>query len=106
MLRGGTSGPAIVPGKPDESLLLKRIHAKEMPPLRKLVEVGIKPMEPGEVELITRWIQQGATPYAGQEDVATTEPDPLVSDEDRQLWSFRATTALAAVGASLRTCAQ
>ncbi len=27
MLRGGKSGPAIVPGKPEESLVLKKIHA-------------------------------------------------------------------------------
>ena len=35
LLKGGKSGPAIVPGKPDESLLLKRIHAGEMPPHHK-----------------------------------------------------------------------
>ena len=32
MLRGGKSGPAIVPGKPDESLLIKKIAAGQMPP--------------------------------------------------------------------------
>ena len=34
MLRGGKSGPALVPGKPAVSLLLKKIRAGEMPPLR------------------------------------------------------------------------
>src|SRR5204863_9776170 len=32
ILKGGKSGPAIVPGKPLESLLVKRVAAEEMPP--------------------------------------------------------------------------
>src|SRR5712692_11854890 len=32
LLAGGDSGPALVPGKPDESLLIQRIAAEEMPP--------------------------------------------------------------------------
>jgi len=35
MLKGGKSGPAVVPGKPEQSLILKRIRAKEMPPLSR-----------------------------------------------------------------------
>lgn len=60
ILRGGVSGPAIVAGKPLDSLLLRKIHAGEMPPKRRLVEASIKPIEPGEVERISRWIEQGA----------------------------------------------
>ena len=89
MLAGGKSGPAIVPGKPQDSLLLKRIHAKEMPPLRQIVKVSIKPMESAEIERLTRWIEQGAPAGTSDEDIATTEPDPLVSDEDRQFWAFQ-----------------
>ena len=33
MATGGENGPAIVPGKPDDSLLVKRIRSGEMPPL-------------------------------------------------------------------------
>ncbi|MBL6706579.1 MAG: hypothetical protein ISQ06_10730, partial [Planctomycetaceae bacterium] len=29
ILKGGKSGPVVVPGKPEESLILKRIHAKD-----------------------------------------------------------------------------
>src|SRR5690606_11231106 len=32
MTKGGDSGPAIVPGKPDESYLLYRMQSGEMPP--------------------------------------------------------------------------
>ncbi|MCH2375679.1 MAG: PSD1 and planctomycete cytochrome C domain-containing protein, partial [Planctomycetes bacterium] len=89
MLRGGKSGPAIVPGRPEESLILKRILAEEMPPRRRLVEVSVKTMTDHEVDLLTRWIAQGAVGSDTPPDVATRSPDPLVSDDERSFWSFR-----------------
>jgi hypothetical protein len=89
MLRGGKTGPAIVPGKPEESLLIKRIRAEEMPPLTRLIEVSIKPIEPPETETVARWIAAGAPEVDIKPDVATTEPDPLVSDQERDFWSFK-----------------
>ena len=89
LLKGGKSGPAIVLGKPAESLLLKRIHAGEMPPNRLLIEAGVKRMGEAEIALLTRWIELGAPEVTLQEDVATTQLDPLVNDEDRQFWSFQ-----------------
>ena len=35
ILKGGESGPVIVPGKPDESLLFAKVHDGEMPPSRE-----------------------------------------------------------------------
>src|SRR5262245_19369755 len=89
MLRGGKSGPAIVPGKPDESLLIKRIRAGEMPPLTRLIEVSIKPIEPAETEIVARWIAQGAPEADVKPDVATSEPDPLVTEAERDFWAFK-----------------
>ena len=89
LLRGGKSGPAIVPGKSGESLILKRIRSGDMPPRARLVEVSIKPIEPAETELLARWIEAGAPEVPAEPDVATTEPDPLVSDEDRNFWAFQ-----------------
>ncbi|MFN0053251.1 MAG: PSD1 and planctomycete cytochrome C domain-containing protein [Planctomycetales bacterium] len=89
LLRGGKSGPAIVPGKPEESPLIRKIQAGEMPPLRRLIEVSIKPIEPAETETLSRWIAQGAPEVEIQPDVATTDPDPLVTEEDRAFWSFQ-----------------
>mgnify|MGYP003311415358 CR=1 FL=1 len=60
MLKGGKSGPAMVPGKPDESLMVRKIRAGDMPPARKLVEVSVKFMRPSELQLLERWIQAGA----------------------------------------------
>jgi len=89
MLKGGKNGPAIVPGKPSESLLLKRIHADEMPPHRELVKYSIKPMEAAEIALLSKWIEQGAQADPLPESVVTGKNDPLVSDEDRQFWAFQ-----------------
>jgi hypothetical protein len=87
ILRGGKSGPAIVPGDPDNSLLLQKIHAGEMPPKRRLVEVSVKPMPADEIELVTRWIEQGAPGSDKSSEVTAAEP--MVSDADRQWWAYR-----------------
>ena len=89
MLKGGKSGPALVPGQPDQSLLLKRIHAEEMPPRERLTEVSVKPMESVEIEKLAGWIAAGAPEVADEPDVAGTAADPLVRDEDRRFWSFQ-----------------
>ncbi len=56
-IKGGDTGPALVPGKPDESLLLlavKRTHkVLEMPPKDKLSSRDIATLE--------RWIREGAS---------------------------------------------
>ena len=90
MLKGGKSGPAIVPGKPTESLVLKRIHAREMPPRKLLIDFGVRPIETPEIETITQWIALGAPEEEIAPDVANIEPDPLVTHEDRQYWAFQA----------------
>ncbi len=51
-LLGGTGGPAVVPGKPDESLLIEKLEAGEMPPGRAL--------KPEEIAAFRGWIEAGA----------------------------------------------
>ena len=89
ILKGGKSGPAMVTGQANDSLILKRIHADEMPPRDKLAAVSVKPMTDAEFELLTEWIAAGAPEQDVAPDVAGTAPDPLVSDEDRDFWSFQ-----------------
>jgi mono/diheme cytochrome c family protein len=95
MLRGGKSGPAIVPGRPGESRLMQKIRAGEMPPRERLVEASVKPIEPAEADVLERWITAGAPEVAVEPDVATTTPDPLVNDQDRDFWAFRPPTPVA-----------
>src|SRR5207249_4276243 len=45
IVRGGNSGPAIMAGKPDESLVIKKIRTGRMPPRERLVEASVKPIE-------------------------------------------------------------
>ena len=95
MLRGGKSGPAVVPGKPDESLLIQKVRAGKMPPHDRLVEACVKPMEPAEIDVLVRWIAAGAPEGAVEPDVASTTPDPMVSDKDRDFWAFQPPKAVA-----------
>ncbi len=90
MLLGGKSGPAVVPGQPDKSLLIQKIRTGQMPPRERLVEVSVKPIDDAEAEVLVRWIAAGAPEVAIEPDIATTSPDPLVSDADRDFWAFRA----------------
>jgi mono/diheme cytochrome c family protein len=89
MLRGGKSGPAIVSGKPEDSLLIKKISAGQMPPSTKLVDACVKPVDKSELDVLTRWIAAGAPEVKVEPDIATTTPDALVTDKDRVFWSFR-----------------
>lgn len=62
-IKGGESGfAAIVPGKPADSELLKRINSHDadlqMPPASTK-----KPLTPSQIDTLTRWIEQGA-PFA------------------------------------------
>ncbi len=61
ILAGGESGPAVVPGKGLESLLLKLAAHQEkpvMPP--KNNKANAQPLKPDELGLIKLWIDQGA----------------------------------------------
>lgn len=80
MHTGGDSGPAIVAGKADESLVVQRIASGEMPP-------GDVEMPAEDLEKIRKWIEQGAT---------TSRPEPeslavgdIFTDIDREHWSFQ-----------------
>ena len=55
ILKGGESGPAVVPKQPAVSLLYEMMRDEQMPP------EGAAP-SPAELELIRQWILQGAQP--------------------------------------------
>ena len=92
LLKGGRSGPAIVPGKPDESLLIKRIAGQQMPPPESFRDFAVRPVTTKELEQLRQWILAGAPNDAENVLDIGRGPDPLVSDTDRQFWSFRSPT--------------
>ncbi len=88
-LKGGKSGPALVPDKPEKSLLMKRILSGEMPPPKMYMEYAVRPPTSAEVEVLRRWVAAGAPAAPKKIMVAEETADPLVSDEDRKFWSFQ-----------------
>jgi mono/diheme cytochrome c family protein len=84
MLAGGESGPAIVPGKPDESLLVEAVNYKslQMPPDRRL--------KPEQIATLTEWVKLGAPwPPGGEVALQPRKTALVVADTDRQHWSFQ-----------------
>jgi hypothetical protein len=81
---GGDNGPALVPGKPDESPLIEAVrYAKadfQMPPKKQL--------PPAEVAVLERWVSQGAYwPAHAGKSVALSEGG--FTEEQRNFWCFR-----------------
>ena len=82
--RGGESGPAIVPGNPDDSLLIRAIRYRDeelrMPPKAKLPDAVVADFE--------AWVKMGdPDPRIGPATVASR---PLVDlAKGREFWSFR-----------------
>ena len=90
MQKGGKSGAAIVPGNPDESLLVKRIARQEMPPPKLQEQFSVRGLTDDEFEKVKRWIADGARP--GVEQAADVDPatDPAIKPKDREFWAFQA----------------
>lgn len=76
---GGDDGPAIVPGKPDESLLIKMVRWSDadhqMPPKERLPAA--------ELALLTDWVQRGAP------DPRTSTARPAAPPTEQTWWSLK-----------------
>jgi len=79
MLGESDSGKVVVPGKPDQSVLLDMVSSGDMPK-------GEKKLTRDQIALIERWIAQGAP---------TLRPEPaevpkfFITEEERSFWSFQ-----------------
>jgi len=80
LVKGGKSGPALVPGKADASAVLVRVRNQEMPP-------GKKKLTKEEVSLLERWIQEGAA--IGRAEPAELPPGFSISPEEAGHWAFQ-----------------
>ena len=88
LLKGGKSGPAIVLGKPEESLLIKRIADGHPSPAMQN-EYFVRPVTSDEVDKLRQWIAAGASADTTEVLSVGSSPDPLVRDADRKFWSFQ-----------------
>src|SRR6185369_11092161 len=82
VLKGGENGPALVPGKPADSLLLQAVmHSKkdlEMPPKERLTS--------NDVAVLKRWIEDGA-PWPAAATNAVVEVQIKSGERIGDAWS-------------------
>src|SRR5688572_29562440 len=85
-VKGGDSGSAIIPGKPEESLLIKAVRYMDqdlqMPPKEQLSDQQIKDLE--------NWVSMGAPDprrIEGQ-TAASTKQTGLSIEEGKKFWAF------------------
>lgn len=85
ILDGGDTGPAAVPGKPEESLLIQVLRDQEpkMPPDGKLPEIIVKDFE--------RWIEEGLVDPRVADPQEASDPkknwvDPAIAENH---WAFK-----------------
>lgn len=92
LMKGGKSGPALVAGQANQSLIMlavKHDGAVAMPPKKKLA--------PQEIESLAKWIAVGA-PWPGAKAVSepthSAETPHHWSDEARRFWAFQPVRAV------------
>ena len=80
MLSGGDTGPAIISGDPEGSLLISSVRYEdyEMPPKGKLKD--------SEIDVLTKWIKMGAPdPRQSQ---SSTGLQPMDLEAGKRFWAF------------------
>lgn len=80
MMKGSKSGPVIVPGKPEESLLVQLVEERKMP------RGGNRRLSDEAIAKIRDWVKQGATLDAGTSPTATVDqvaPSPEEMRKER-----------------------
>jgi len=83
---GGDSGPAVAPGKPEESLLVNAVRYADddlqMPPSGKL--------SAGEIAVLEEWVARGAPdPRVASVTASVKKPWPEVYQERKQWWNLQ-----------------
>ncbi len=78
-LKGGKSGPVVLPGQHAKSLLWERMNQGDMPPSEKKVP-------PEQIALVERWINEGAITHKPEPEILPT--GFWISEEDRNWWAF------------------
>ncbi|MFO0952816.1 MAG: PSD1 and planctomycete cytochrome C domain-containing protein [Isosphaeraceae bacterium] len=79
-VKGGKSGPAVVPGKPEESLLVERVTEGEMPP-------GEKKLPKEMLAVLQRWVADGCRTDRAEPE--SLPPGINITPEDRAYWFFQ-----------------
>jgi mono/diheme cytochrome c family protein len=84
MLQGGGRGPAVIPGNPEQSLLIAAVrHVRDD---LRMPRDG-DPLSEQEIEGLVEWIRSGAEWAESASPMAI--PRRVITDEDRAFWSFQ-----------------
>jgi hypothetical protein len=90
VLGGGDAGPAAVPGKPGESLIvgaIRYLDELKMPPKAKLADE--------EIAILERWVAQGLPwPKAAATAAVPSGTEFKITEEQRRFWSFQPVKAV------------
>jgi cytochrome c553 len=85
LLKGGDSGPAIVPGDPDKSLLIQAV--KRLPDAPQMPS-GRPKLKAEDIEVLVEWVRAGALwPASTNKPVVPT--GMVVTAEHRAFWAFQ-----------------
>ena len=86
LLKGGDTGPAVVPGSPDNSLFIRAIRhegAIKMPPRGKLKQA--------DIDALVEWVKQGASwPAADAPASRTASSGKSVEERRKEHWAWQA----------------
>ncbi len=85
LLKGGNSGPAIVPGKPDDSLLIRAVRQTDA---RLKMPVGGRLKDQDIADLAT-WIQNGASWPQSPAPAESRKKGFELTSEERSYWAFQ-----------------
>jgi len=86
ILKGGSRGPAIVPGNAEKSVLYRLITHKEEPAM----PMGGARLPQADLDLIANWINSLTpnTKMVAAEILPVRNPGYSITEKDRQFWSF------------------
>jgi len=89
LLKGGRSGPALVPGNPAASLLVQRIATQQMPPPKLQEQYSVRGLTEDELAKVKQWIAEGARHDQEQPIAVHPAADPAIRPQDRAFWAFQ-----------------
>lgn len=82
LLAGSDTGPVIVNGSAEKSILFEKIADRSMPPAEKK-----NPLSHQQIAVIRKWLDDGAPGATGKAPMRVKKD--VVTDEDRAHWGFR-----------------
>jgi mono/diheme cytochrome c family protein len=89
MLKGGRSGPAIVPGDPDKSLMIEAV--RQTSDKLKMPKGG--KLKPDEVDALVAWVKAGAVWPTTAKPTTTANATPskpyVITAQQRAFWSIQ-----------------